>query len=425
MRPPFFPVRRDYKSLSSYFPKGTQFFYGYPSGDSSDFLNLVPPYVEELVAARVVCCAGNDVSPVCFKATTTHAIHSVTLDALGIPRESSKAVVLPDSIDVLLCGAERNAAVKEALKHMLRPKSFVMAQPYLDEELADFYQIKPSVTAYFNDKHNMPEYIGAQWLPKRLYAYDNGKAFAESKVKIALPAVIKVSASSSGDGVCICKKPSDVTKAIERLQYASGRIIVEEHIDFQKSYGVHFGIPADRKQPPDLIGVNEQIVTINGEFLGGIIEDFAVPPALEGAVDHLMRFILPRVRARGWHGIGGFDVLVDSHGKAFFIDANFRMTGMSAYHFMIHRGVIKRPMMSVLGEFEGSEEELLETLGRFANPMSNQRFLKLICLSRHENTWRFNGALEYTNELQLLERVKMLLDSGIRSSVLDAVLQTA
>ena len=68
---------------------------------------------------------------------------------------------------------------------------------------------------------------------------------------------------------------------------ASGRVIVEEHIDFRKSYGVHFGIPADPKKSADLIGINEQITTVHGEFLGGIIEHIKVPVALEGAVPTL------------------------------------------------------------------------------------------------------------------------------------------
>ena len=55
-------------TLSTYFPAGTRFFYGYPAGEDSGFLNRVGPEIEELVAARPICCAGRDVFIVNFAA---------------------------------------------------------------------------------------------------------------------------------------------------------------------------------------------------------------------------------------------------------------------------------------------------------------------------------------------------------------------
>lgn len=414
-------AKRERPSLSTYFPKGTQFFYGYPSGDAKDFLNLVPPAVEEMVAARVVCCAGEGVVPVCFHATTSSAIDLKLLKYLGVPIEPESTIVIPASIDPGLVGQERNQAIKHELLGLVKPNAFVMAQPYQDADFADYYQIHPSITAYFNDKHHMPEYIDPLWLPERRHAYDSGAEFAAANDPIALPAVIKVSASSSGDGVSICKTDKDLEEAKRRFKTTKGRVIVEQHIDYLKSYGVHFGIPADPLKPADLIGINEQITTIHGEFLGGIIEHVKVPESLERAVEHLMNTIIPRVRARGWHGIGGFDVLVDADGQAYFIDANFRMTGMSAYHFLIDSGVIHRPIMSVLGEFHGTEDQLRVALGPHLAVGSQNRFLKLICLSRHGDVWRFNGALEYTSEADLAHKVNLLLDAGVDSGVLSMV----
>ncbi|MBP9761456.1 ATP-grasp domain-containing protein [Candidatus Saccharibacteria bacterium] len=414
-------AKKERPLLSTYFPSGTQFFYGYPSGDSSGFLNLVPPEVEEMVAARVVSCAGKGVVPVCFYATTADAIGKGVCAEFGIPMENQNAIILPPHIDINLRGPERNQSIIRELQRRLDKGRFVMAQPYTDDSLGEFYQIEPSVTAYFNDKHHMTDYIAKSWLPERRFAYDSGREFAASTDSIAAPAVIKVSASSSGDGVCICKTQADVETARERFGSASGRVIVEEHIDFRKSYGVHFGIPADPKKSADLIGINEQITTVHGEFLGGIIEHIKVPVALEGAVEHLINHIVPQVRAKGWHGIGGFDVLVDENDRAYFIDANFRMTGMSAYHFLIDAGKIHRPMMSVLGTYNGSEADLRQAFGKHAAQKSPDRFLKIICMSRHEDTWRFNGALEYTSEEDLARKVKQLIDIGVKSSVLETV----
>ncbi|MCA9327586.1 hypothetical protein KDA14_03600, partial [Candidatus Saccharibacteria bacterium] len=158
-----------------------------------------------------------------------------------------------------------------------------------------------------------------------------------------------------------------------------------------------------------------------GAFLGGIIEDFTVPPALEGAVQHILQDVIPKVRERGWYGIGGFDVLIDEFGKAYFIDANFRMTGMSAYHFLIDRGIIRRPMMSIMGTFVGTESALRTVLAPFAAKKTRSRFLKLICLSRNNTTWRFNAALEYSDENELLNRVELLLSAGVQSEALESV----
>lgn len=414
-------AKQERPSLSTYFPKGTQFFYGYPSGDDSGFLNLVPPEVEELVAARVFCCAGSGVVPVSFSASSEKAVGNRLLRDLGIPHGAEKSIILPAEISETIKGKARNDLIKRELRQHLKPGCFVMAQPYLDDDLAEYYQIDPAVTSYFNDKHHMTEYISEQWLPKRYFSYRSGVEFAATNDKITTPVVIKVSSSSSGDGVCICRTQADLATARQRFGEASGRVIVEEYIEYKKSYGVHFGIPADRAEPADLIGINEQITTVHGEFLGGIIDRVETPPGLEGAVDHLMNHIVPQVRERGWHGIGGFDVLIDSSGRAVFIDANFRMTGMSAYHFLIDAGFVHRPMISVLGEFTGSETALREAIGQFSLVTSRQRYLKLICITRHEMKWRFNGALEYSSGEDLAAKVTQLLDAGVKSDVLEAV----
>ena len=62
-------------TLSDFFPKDTVYFYGYPSGEDSGFLNLVHPSIEELVAARPLSCLGDSLSVLCFTATSKKAIN--------------------------------------------------------------------------------------------------------------------------------------------------------------------------------------------------------------------------------------------------------------------------------------------------------------------------------------------------------------
>lgn len=408
-------------SLSDYFPEGTQFYYGYPSGEDSGFLNKVTPAVEELVAARVTSCAGSKVAPVVFAATTTKVIEESIFNDFGIPKQPERAVILSADIGVDLVGRPRNEAIRAELGKQLKDNKFVMAQPYTDRELTSFYQIPPSITAYMNDKYNMVEYIDPKWLPKRLASFESGKVFARKFAQIKPPVVIKASSSSSGDGVHICFTEDGVKIAAEKLKDVSGSIIVEEMVDYVKNYGVHFGIPHDKNKPAELIGVNEQITSQFGEFMGGIIDARKVPEALDGAVDHLINAILPKVRQKGWYGIGGFDILVDKEGNAYFIDCNFRMTGMSAYHFLIDNGKAKRPLLSVSGEFRGTAEQFKEALIKYAGAKSRDKFLTIICLSKHDDLWRFNGALEYEDREQLSQRAKILLEAGIKSAVLEVV----
>jgi hypothetical protein len=160
-------------SLSSYFPAGTYYFYGYPAGEASGFLNNVPPAVEELVAARAFSCAGPRVSVVSFAATASPALDEELLHELSIPQLRSRQItLLPQEIDDRLKGAARNESVKAALKDLVPDGSLVMAQP--DADMAGLYQIPPALTSLLNDKQHMGDYIATDLLPTRYATYKNG-----------------------------------------------------------------------------------------------------------------------------------------------------------------------------------------------------------------------------------------------------------
>jgi len=409
-------------SLSSYFPIGTEFYYGYPAGEDSGFLNNVTPAVEELVAARANSCAGDSVSVVNFAATTSLTIPQEVLDEFGIPHvKPEQLIVLPKNIDLSLEGENRNEAVKAALKERIKPGKLVMAQPYTDPSLANLYQIPATTTAWLNDKTNMEEYISEKLLPKRHNIYTNGAEFFGDYESLPVPVVVKASLSSSGDGVCICFTKADLEEAANKFAHLEGNILVEQYISTVKNYGVHFGVPHNKKMPVDIIGVNEQLTTEKGEFIGGLIHNAGIPKELEGAIKHLKKDILPYVRKMGWYGIGGFDILVDQDGKAYFIDCNFRMTGMSAYHFMIANNILKKPIAAFSGEFIGSADELRAKLSAYGHHKAEGRFLHLIAISKHENTWRFNGAITFNNETELKEYARLVVDAGVSTQALSSL----
>lgn len=406
-------------SLSTYFPSGTTYFYGYPAGEDSGFLNKVVPRVEELVAARAFSCAGSKVSVVGFAATHGSTLGEDLLSELGIPRLNKKQInMLPREITAKIEGRQRNTVIKEALKKSVAPGHLVMAQPYIDHSMESLYQIPPSITTWLNDKSNLEQYIPKQFTPERYAVYANGKQFAKRHGKLPLPCVVKASASSAGDGVYICTNKRDMAKAVEELSKVSCTVLAEQHITAKKNYGVHFGIPVAKDKSIDIIGHNEQITSPQGEFLGGIINSKQFPPVLAELRKELKESILPHIRELGWYGIGCFDVLINEDDRPYIIDCNFRVTGMSAYHLLSVNNIIKTPLIGFSGTFKGTRKEFEEVMFTIGGRHSKQRYLQLIALSKHGSTWNFNAALSYEDEAQLRSRATDLVHLGIKSKAL-------
>jgi hypothetical protein len=416
--PPF----RKRLSLSAYFPAGTTYFYGYPAGTESGFLNNVDPSVEELVASRAFAVAGPRVSVVSFAATSSPELDESLLRELGVPQlRGRQNIILP--IDVGLKGAPRNAAVKQALQKLVPAGTLVMAQPYTDKSLAGLHQIPPEVTTYLNDKQHMAEFIDEEWLPKRFGTYKNGASFAKESKTFAAPCVVKVSSSSSGDGVFICDSPEDVAKAAQSVKGIGSAVCVEQLVTTQKNYAIHFGVPENNDKSITILGVNEQVTSPEGEFLGGFITGEKWDKGLQAAIDYLQGIVLPKVRKFGWYGVGGIDVLRGADGRFYFIDCNFRMTGMSAYQFLAANGRIAAPLLSFGGTLIGSQEEICARLLPLAT--GHSKFLHLIAMSRHGDTWRINGAITFKNEAELRQNIEKLMQAGVASGALERIASLA
>lgn len=407
-------------SLSNYFPAGTFYFYGYPYGE--DFLLKVPPEMEELVAGRVAACAGEKVSGIIYPGTQVPAIDEALASKLGLPNlPESQRLTLPDSIDFSLTGKKRDQAIMAYLLEKVPAGKLVMAQPYTDKRAASLYQIEPRITTWINDKKHMGEYINEHFISRRFAIYKDGAEFKANYKNHYLPYAVKVSSSSSGDGVYLCLTDENLKTAVKEIEHVGSTILVEQYIEARKNYGVHFGIPHDLKKPIDIIGVNEQLTSDDGVFIGSIINSKNIPEELYGVRDYLLEDALPKIREMGWYGIGCFDVLADDQGGYHFIDANFRMTGVSAYHFMLANGKLKEPVMSFAGEFEGSQAEFEAKIVPLASPKSKRSFVQLITLSHHQPIWRFNGTIAYGNHSQLKHKAAELLEAGVKSEALEQI----
>lgn len=412
-------------SLSDYFPAGSCYFYGYPAGEDAGFLNKVPPTVEELVAARIYSCAGRHLSVVSFAATNPSTVDAKLLNALGIPyADDTNSVVLPKNISASLTGNQRNTAVKSALAKAVNPGSLVMAQPFVDESMARLYQIPPQLTTWLNDKSNLSSLVRPDFLPERLGSYDSGADFERHDLTRSIPCVVKAALSSSGDGVYICQSEEDFHKTRQQLKHFKGKIIIEQYIEVKNNYCINFGIPHNPARPIDIIGFNEQLTASNGDFLGGIINTTELPSELSGIIRYMLNEALPAVRAKGWYGVGGLDVITDASGKAYFIDGNFRMNGTSAYHFLVKNAALRPPLVTFVGQFKGTAEEFERAIMPLAGKYARPKTLKLIALSRHGETWNLNGALMYSDAAELKQRVNELFAAGIHSSGLRQLLDS-
>lgn len=414
-----FPKRKPI-SLSDYFPAGTTYFYGFPSGEDSGFLNTVPSWIEELVAARPLACAGKDVSVLTFAASGSNDIRDLLANHCGLQLTGVNHVLtFPPHIDSTLSGNDRNVHIKEELLARVKPGTLAMAQPYLDESLRHLYQIDPQITVWLNDKKNMAEFIPAEHLPGRPHTFANGKEFAAHIADIKqLPCVVKVSSSSAGDGVRICFARAQLQEASDEYLDSNGTIFIEEFIGAQYNYGVQFTIPCDASQPTEILGWNQQIVTEQGEFLGGVIypDDFST--TLQEISKVFQETILPVVRKRGWFGVGGIDVLVRPDGRWYCIDPNFRMTAITSYLIQSHNGTIHTPIASFKGTFTGSREDFIDHVLVHAKEHSSDQILHMQSLTRNGSTYQFNAGLLFSDQQSAQDHAEHLLNDDVQSRVL-------
>lgn len=411
-------------TLSAYFPPETAYFYGFPAGENSGFFNQVPAWKEELVAARAMICAGDKIKVVCFAANTKSPAAEILRNETGTAlTDSAQLLPLPAEITARVTGHERNEAVKAALKKLITRRSLVMAQPYLNGNLNNIFLIPPELVVKLNDKLNKPLYVSEKYLPEKYEIFPNGREFARSARSYLLPCVVKVSSSSSGDGVRICRESSDLKTARADFQNLTGTILVEKYIKAKYNLGVQFGIPRDQTKPIAIIGHNEQLTTDQGDYLGGVINPAKTIPVVAKIYAVLKDKILPRVRALGWYGIGGFDILVQEDDRFYFIDPNFRLTAAFVYIYLLANRLIQKPLMSFTGIFHGSEHDFRAKILPLMQNGSNLQKIVPIALTCEENIWRMNAGMFFEDSASIRQNAQNLLSLGIESEVLQRTLQ--
>ena len=154
----------------------------------------------------------------------------------------------------------------------------------------------------------------------------------------------------------------------------------------------------------------------DGEFLGGFIFKGYKVKKIEKIKRFIVREILPKIRAMGWYGVGGFDVLLTKQGKFFIIDSNFRTTGMTAYIMLTRNKLIAKSMVSFTATFRGSQAEFEENV--LSINKGEDKKLVIVSLAKKGGEYRFNGALLFEDKEDVYELAIDLISRGIKSEVL-------
>ena len=362
--------------------------------------------------------------PVVFAAASSPEIREWLSKDCGIALpEQDSCIQIPPTITEDLTGNERDAAVRGVLESACADESLFMAQPFLDSSLSHLFSLNPKLSAQFNNKTYLTSYVPAEYLPARHGSYANGVEFLAAPVP-PIPCVVKVGSSSAGDGVRICRTEEDFVNAKESFKEVKEGIFIEDYIDMVANYGVQFGIPHDPTAPIEIIGYNHQVITDFGEFLGSVVcpPHVIANPVLYDIFSVLINVILPRVRAEGWYGVGGLDVLLASSGKFYFIDPNFRQTAAFGLVSLSRRGLIQKKAVGFIGTFTGSEDAFKKILAH-ASPKTSHQMLQMISMSKKGDLYRFNAGLLFENQAELTENVRQLHAIGVEGKVIDLILE--
>ncbi|BAY97389.1 hypothetical protein NIES37_13270 [Tolypothrix tenuis PCC 7101] len=142
------------------------------------------------------------------------------------------------------------------------------------------------------------------------------------------PYLIKTSHGLSGEGTYIIKSTSDLNYCLTEIKkYLDIKllttIIVSEFVkNAIQNWCVQFYV--NKLGDINLIGTTSQVVTPQGDYLGGLIDYRNTDMS---RFYDMIAAIGQYAHNQGYFGVIGFDVLEDKEGQFYVIDANFRVNG--------------------------------------------------------------------------------------------------
>ena len=410
------------KDLSGVFPKNTGYFYGYPRGwcAESKFLNNATTSAEELVAARPLICAGGNIDIVVFARTVADNVLNLLQDELGT-EITQRRIVLPSTIDIHLINDDRNKQIMKALQNSTRDGALVMAQPYISPEMEKKYLINPQISAWANDKDNIRNFVPEQYRIPELARAQSGANFKSMDAdKFTYPCVIKLSASSGGDGVRICKSAADFKAAQETFASYDCPILVLKFIETVKEVGAKFAIYKEPIPRFARIGTTKDFSSHKGDWVGSLVGKNIEPTVTEEIYKVLEESVLPKLHAQGWYGVGEGGVLIDKDGRFYFSDFNCRITGDMPQTFQMNQGLFPdRQLMVFNGIRSGNLQDLEKAIKTSSRRGDKNQILNLVAAAEYDKDVKIHGGVLFDQTETLAENIIKLEKLGIQSALFE------
>lgn len=256
------------------------------------------------------------------------------------------------------------------------------------ERLASFYPPPPGADTpegllvsnerygFFNNKSRLGDFVAAEHLPPRRLVPASEIATLRDRPE-RLPVYLKAAvegASGSGKDLRYCAGLDEWSAAIDwfvgERAHLTG-LIVEEAIAIVASWCLNFSVLTEESI---YLGAAEQVLSAPGLQEGSRVDSRRAPPR------HIVdAATVPAERARrlGYLGVCGFDVGIDSEGRAFVFDLNFRVNA-STPHVLLHEAAEARsgrPVSQSFGSLVGGP--LPDALRRLQSFVDRDRFLPL------------------------------------------------
>lgn len=410
------------RDLSQVYGENSAYFYGYPAGwdAESRFLNNAPPASEELVATRPLVCAGSHTNIVVFARTVQDKVLRLLQDELGTVL-TERRIVLPEDIDISVQGDLRNTMIQKALQNSLSDKTLVMAQPYINSSLEDKYLIDPRISAWANDKDSMRDFVPEEFQIPELARASSGEDFkALNGTNFPYPCVVKLSASSGGDGVRICKSASDFALAQKTFASYNCTVLVLKFIDTVMEVGAKFAVHPGPSAHFSRIGATKDFSGRDGDWVGSLVGESIEEEVSERMYAVLENFVLPKLRERGWYGVGEAGALIDKDGRFFFSDFNCRFTGDMAQTFQMNQQIFTAPKLMVFnGLRQGTLNEFEKAVKTNARRGDKNQMLNVVSATEYDEGVRLHGGVLFDQDETLMENIARLESVGIRSKLFD------
>ena len=220
---------------------------------------------------------------------------------------------------------------KESYESLLRElaheqgKKIYFQYVHDDDILEDmYYALDKTTFIALNNKAKIPEWTAGQYLPKRAVV-EIDKLKDELK-QWDFPFVLKPGddlPTAGGYGVIIVYNEQELADALERIEAAqeqTAHMIIEEKVEAVANYCVQYA--CKEGDAIQYLGSAQQLTNDYG-FYNGNESVTEVPEAVIEAGRRIMEIGV----SQGFHGVAGFDLLVDDKGEVYAIDLNFRQNG--------------------------------------------------------------------------------------------------